>query len=377
MIKKVAKFDCNRFDSTVNKVDGLEYTYLHIFNPNSTYSNPESWVKNKVKQKIENENINLKDCKIHFLSNCTVPRNKIKEFCDANNVKVIRDYTKAEYLIFSNNTIAKACNYSWFHKLETVKFVDFIMYLKKNNAITSDEFDLCIDHIENAEYKDKVLLDYQLRRRYTEYERLINQKAGYPNSERFFYMEDEKVLDIIKNLENNNFIHQDFILQKLNTSNVITEETYNSIASLLSSNDESNQCIGMEIMANSDYDKSCYYILMLFKRFGSTLYYSKYKNHVNFKALVNYFDIILNHSNFDLDTIIFKMKSKGLFTQKYYDMLSKEYIDDLNKYMERGRFNYIGINTKQPFFLNVEVDPEPVNETVNQEPCLNLETQTS
>jgi hypothetical protein len=97
---------------------------------------------------------------------------------------------------------------------------------------------------------------------------------------------------------------------------------------------------------------------------------------VNFKALTTYFDISLN-GNLDLDGIINRMKSKGVFTKKYYDIISKEYIKEINKYMERGKFEYCGIKSTEPFFLNVDIDPEPIDNTVNQEPCLNLETQTS
>lgn len=369
MIKKVVTF-AGAYDG--KKIINVMSNHLHIFNPNSKYTSPESYVYDKIKQSMSDKDINMKDCKIHFLHNCTVPRNKIKDFCDINKIKVTRDSSKADYLIFSSNTIHKSFYRSWYYKLNTADFIDYMNLGKTYNQITSHQYDHIVDMINLSEYKDKVLFEYGFMRLINEVIRLSGKQNLKLSSEGFYYSTDDKICEIINTINTNNFVHQDYILEKLNSSNVINEEVYKSLKSLLDSTDNSNECIAMEIMSNSDYNKSAYYLLLLFRDYQSKFFYSKFKNHVNFKALMNYFGLNLNR-HLSIDDIIVKMKSKKLFTKKYYDLMSQEYIENINSYMERGHFMFFGIKSKDVFFLNVDVDPE----IETQEPCLNLETQMS
>ena len=369
MIKKVAVFSTT-YDG--KKLMNVSCKQLYIFNPNSKYSSPEHYVSNKILQSISDKDVDMQNCKIHFLHHCTVPRTKIKDFCDANKIKVVRDSSKADYLIFSDQTINKAFERSWYYKLDTIDFINYLNLGRAYNHIDNEQYDYIIDEINKSEYKDKVLFDYTFMRVIHELIRLSSSAPLRLSSQGFSCSDDDKICEIINTLDTNNFVHQDYILQKLNSSNVIDEEVYKSISSLLESTDESNQCIAMEIMANSDYNKSAYYLLLLFRDYQSKFFYSKFKNHVNFKALMNYFSLTLNRHLSD-DEIISKMKSKKLFTKKYYDIMSVEYVNRINQYMERGHFMFFGIKSKDVFFLNVDIDPEIETE----EPCLNLETQMS
>jgi hypothetical protein len=369
MIKKVATFSTH-YDG--KKILNIYCKHLHIFNPNSKYSSPENYVRDKIKQISSDKDIDMQNCKIHFLHHCTVPRNKIKDFCDANKIKVTRDVSKADYLIFSDQTISKSFDRNWYYKITTAEFINYLNSGRTHSRITNEQYDYILDEINNSEYKDKVLVDYSVMRFIND---VIRDSSGVPtklSSEGFYYSDDDKICEIINTLETNNFVHQDYILQKLNSSNVIDEAVYKSLTSLLESTDESNQCIAMEIMANSDYNKSAYHLLLLFRDYQSKFFYSKFKNHVNFKALMNYFSVTLNRYLSD-DDIISKMKSKKLFTKKYYDLMSEEYVSRINQYMERGHFQFFGVKSKDVFFLNVDIDPEIETE----EPCLNLETQMS
>lgn len=47
----------------------------------------------------------------------------------------------------------------------------------------------------------------------------------------------------------------------------------------------------MELMANSDFEKSFVYLLFLLKEFGNKITPLKEAHHVNFKSLLTYFDI--------------------------------------------------------------------------------------
>lgn len=369
MIKKVATFA-----GVYNGKLMLNVTsnHLHIFNPNSKYSNPESYVNEKIKQSISDKDIEMENCKIHFLHHCTVPRNKIKDFCDANKIKVTRDSSKADYLIFSDQTVNKSFSRSWYYKLNTTDFINYLNLCRTYSQITNEQYDYIINQIDSCEYKEKVLFEYAFMRLINQVLHLSGKAQLKISSEGFYYSQDDKICEIINTLDTNNFVHQDYILEKLNSSNVINEEVYKSLTSLLESTDDSNECIAMEIMANSDYNKSAYYLLLLFRDYQSKFFYSKFKNHVNFKALMNYFAITLNRHLSD-DDIISKMKSKKLFTKKYYDLMSKEYINRINQYMERGHFMFFGVKSADAFFLNVDIDPEIETE----EPCLNLETQMS
>ncbi len=84
--------------------------------------------------------------------------------------------------------------------------------------------------------------------------------------------------------------YEDAFLKHLNAGNiVIDEEKYQEFRAYgLTGNDE-NLVLMMELMSNSDFDKSVVYLLFLLKEFGSPIQkLKKESTQVNFRSLMSY-----------------------------------------------------------------------------------------
>lgn len=357
MIKKVLHVDIhakwgynNPGDVTINSV---ETSYMQMISTASGKMLSSTDIINKIK-KISEKNVE-KDSKIYFAKNCAIPRVKIKSYCEENKLKVIRDMDKSDYIVYSDDSFHRNINYGWFHILPAEEFISTLKNGIEKNLFTQEYLDKITEALNEAEYKDKIIYDYGTARLISNITKEITGKSHNTSSKKLDYITDENMAKIIKDPDSYKFIHQDYILSKLNVDNILTEESYNSIRSLLNSNDESNLCVGMEIMANSDYDNSALYLLLLLKEFRQKLFYSKYKNHVNFKSLLQYFSVNLNNS-YDWDFIILTLKNKKLMTKENHEYIERRYMDDVYDYFNGSRrFDYVGIQPNS-FFFNVKID---------------------
>lgn len=71
---------------------------------------------------------------------------------------------------------------------------------------------------------------------------------------------------------------------------VIDKNKYEELSKMLSTQDQSNVTLAMEIMANTKFEESFHYLFMLFYGYGSVMECSKTRNHVNFKSLTKRFN---------------------------------------------------------------------------------------
>jgi len=361
MIKTVLKLDL-KHNRTNNSIESVECSTLSVF-AKGRYQH-EAYLR-LLKKTSKSESILKPKSKIYFLKNCTVPRTKMKDFNLENELKVVRDIEKANIIVYSNETITKNINYSWFNKVEVDVLFKYLNYALSHNLISQQNYKKIEEALTEVEYKDKVLVDYSSISFFRDTAVDVTGQHFNYNSSRTDYIENEEIKNIITNPQIYNIIHQDVILAKINSDNVINEEVYKSIGSLLSSRDDANHCVAMEIMANSDYNESCLYLMLLFKEHRNTLYNSKYKNHVNFKSLLNYFSINLSYQ-IDWDTIINTLKSRKLLTEKPYNYIKKHYMKEVvDYYTSNRRFDFIKIDPKLISF-NVEIDK-------SEELCLSQE----
>lgn len=351
MIKTVLKVDLD-YNPSTGCITKVECTELPVFSKGQGYADPHIKKLNKL---AKTDSAFKPGTKIYFLKGCTVPRNKMKDFNEDNKIKVVRDITKADVVVFSKASIEKNINYSWFNKIEKAHYFRYLDYALQNDKISKENYDKIVDALSKVEYDSKILTDYGSVSFFRDNAKsLTGNDFGY-NSSRVDYIENSEIKDVLANPTAYNIVHQDVILSKINTNNTIDEEVYKSISSMLKSKDSANHCIAMEIMANSDYNKSAFYLMLLFKDFTRLLYDSRYKNHVNFKSLTNYFGLRLG-DHMDWDSIIFTLKSRKLFTKEAYDYIKKQYMNEVYEYFNSNRrFGNIKIDLKAITF-NVEMD---------------------
>lgn len=120
---------------------------------------------------------------------------------------------------------------------------------------------------------------------------------------------------------------QDEILKQLNTGNlIINEKKYRELRAFGETGDKDNIVLMMELMANSDYEKSVAYLIFLLREFGKKIYYYPEVDHVNFKSLLNFLDIpktrLTQSWNFNVLYITTLLKKHKAFTKNNVMMLT-------------------------------------------------------
>ena len=101
---------------------------------------------------------------------------------------------------------------------------------------------------------------------------------------------------------------------------------------MFQSSDDDNHILAMEIMANSHYEKSILYLLMLIADFNNIISNTHTKNHVNFKSMLGYFNWIPRQvCHQDSEDIIKIVDGKGLLTLDMIQVLYKEYANDIHR----------------------------------------------
>lgn len=86
--------------------------------------------------------------------------------------------------------------------------------------------------------------------------------------------------------------YEESLLKLLNVGNIeITEEKYEELRSFGRTADKENHILMMELMSNSDFEKSIFYLLALLKEFGKKIVLLKERDHVNFKSLLSFLNL--------------------------------------------------------------------------------------
>ena len=146
---------------------------------------------------------------------------------------------------------------------------------------------------------------------------------------------------------------------------------------MFDSSDTDNHVLAMEIMANSKYEDSILYLLMLISENAYKINSSNTRNHVNFKSMLTYFNWQprdVNHQT--TDSIIEMIDKKGLLTVDMIKRLYQEYSDDIirnihyddvfevkevtikQEYLEK--LNLTCINLINPEEDTIAMQPDPV-----------------
>lgn len=292
--------------------------------------------------------------KIFILPNCTVPRFKLKQFCDSEKVALVKDMNKADAIFTSKEHLMNIVDILYG---ETYLKSDFIGYLNKINSYKE-----IIPELEKSESLF-VSVSYGVKNSLVD----INDIDNYNNK---LYFKNEDCYQLFLNIKDKeNVYDQKHILSVINTGGVMDQERYESIKRMFQSTNQEDVKLAMEAMANSDYQKSCVYLLLLVEEFGDVMYNSKTKNHVNFKSLLKFFNIG-SLSGFRINNILGSLLYSKLLNQANLDLLMPNILEDLS---ERIRQPYFTIDKITPSddileclndnYLDDEADTEIVDDS--------------
>ena len=163
----------------------------------------------------------------------------------------------------------------------------------------------------------------------------------------------------------------------------IDEEVFQQLKNMFDSSDNDNHVLAMEIMANSKYEDSVLYLLMLISENAYKINNSNTRNHVNFKSMLTYFgwqprDV--SHQN--TDDIVQIIDKKGLLTVDMIKRLYQEYSEDIvrniyyddvfevkevtikQEYLEKLNLTCINLINPEEDTISMQPDPVEIEEEV-------------
>jgi len=276
---------------------------------------------------------------LYIFPDSTIPRFKLKGFCEANNIKITNNKFKANILVGDPSAVKNQLFEikSW---LRTLKKESLIKYLNSKVPVTSVlfsqlredikdvnyEYVLCsygfIDKMHNGTFGPKSHFIYHNDVIDEDDPKTLTNHWDYDYSSEEHYLLLEEQLPAYQFIENNiqNLYHQDALLNLINTGTVIDEELYKGLSNMLDSKNKSDHVVAMEAMANSDYLESAVYILLLFKEHSRVIFDCPTRYHVNFKSLCNFFDLD-RRSYIGIDEIVKRLVEKDILTSKNLYML--------------------------------------------------------
>jgi hypothetical protein len=233
--------------------------------------------------------------KIYIYPDCDIPRFKIKQFCETQNVSIVKFPDKATLKIIGPKSYKSFFRSEWLRSLEKDQVLSYcrkyLSHVPNLSEFIKDVESITADHIYF-----NFLIQNQLKK-FTG----VDFKGNY-GSQSFFGNQDN-VEKFLQACEYTDLYPQDEILKKLNTGAVMDHEQYVSIQRLFESKDTENTKLAIEMMANCDFEKSSVYLLLLISNYGYKIWESPNRSHVNFKALIQFFSI-KNLRSFYNDQII-------------------------------------------------------------------------
>jgi hypothetical protein len=352
----------------IDLTNGSEYNNIRGFNVDiiegledsvSTFVNSKGYVPTKGDT-------------IYLLPGVNIPRMKLKDLALNLGIRVVRDPAKATVVFSGKSSVGKLTTSTWYY------FADVNTILENVKKLCSDQY--YIDKLDvaiSSTGATRVCSGWSDMRN-----TLCNGDINIYESQYIYGIEPEYV-DTYNAIQGKPIYCESELITNINgdDSTVIDYDVYKQLKSMFESSDDDNHILAMEIMANSHYEKSVLYLLMLISDFSHKISNTHTKNHVNFKSMLAYFNWIpRNISSQSADDIIKIIDGKGLLTLDMIKILYKEYTDDIHRNIAYDEvFEIKEITIKQDYldklnltFLNL-INPEelevtdPVDEIVTDE----------
>ena len=294
-----------------NSIRGLDVTILEGLGDSfSTFVNSKGYVPTKGDT-------------IYLLPGVNIPRMKLKDLALNLGIRVVRDPAKATVVFSGKSSVGKVTTSNWYY------FADANTILENVKKLCNDQY--YIDKLETAIAStgaERVCSGWSDMRN-----TLCNGKIDIYESQYLFGIEAE-YLDTYNDIQSKSIYCESELLTNINgdDSTVIDYEVYQQLKTMFQSSDDDNHVLAMEIMANSHYENSILYLLMLISEFHYTISNTHTKNHVNFKSMLAYFNWVPRQvGSQDADDIIKIIDEKGLLTLDMIKILYKEYTGDIHR----------------------------------------------
>lgn len=309
-MEKFVHIDLNN-DSAVNNIRGFNVDIIEGLEDSvSTFVNAKGYVPTKGDT-------------IYLLPGVNIPRMKLKDLALNLGIRVVRDPEKATVIFSGKSSVGKLTTSNWYY------FADANTILENVKKLCSDQY--YIDKLDvaiSSTGAKKVCSGWSDMRN-----TLCNGDMSIYESQYIYGIEPEYI-DTYNAIQGKPIYCESELLTNINgdDSTVIDYDVYKQLKSMFESSDDDNHILAMEIMANSHYENSVLYLLMLISDFSHKISNTHTKNHVNFKSMLAYFNWIpRNITSQSADDIIKMIDGKGLLTLDMIKILYKEYTDDIQR----------------------------------------------
>lgn len=309
---------------------------------------------------------------IYLLPGVNIPRMKLKDLALNLGIRVVRDPAKATVVFSGKSSVGKLTTSTWYY------FADANTILENVKKLCKDDY--YIDKLETAISSTgatRVCSGWSDMRN-----TLCNGDMSIYESQYIYGIEPE-YQETYDAIQGKPIYCESELLTNINgdDSTIIDYAVYQQLKSMFQSTDNDNHILAMEIMANSHYENSILYLLMLISDFSGVISNTHTKNHVNFKSMLSYFNWVPRQiSHMNADDIIKIIDGKGLLTLDMIKILYKEYAGDIHRMISYDEvFEIKEVTIKQDYLdkLNLTslnlINPEelevtdPVDEIVTDE----------
>ena len=310
---------------------------------------------------------------IYLLPGVNIPRVKLKDLALSLGIRVVRDPAKANVIFAGRNSVAKITSSRWAYKVSST------FALERIKEICDDGF-----YIQNLETAITSTGETDIFGSYDDITNIIAHNTRNEYNSSYIYTIDPEYSEMYTTVKSKTIYSETELLNNINgdDSTTINEEVFQQLKNMFDSSDNDNHVLAMEIMANSKYEDSVLYLLMLISENAYKINNSNTRNHVNFKSMLTYFgwqprDV----SHVNTDDIVEMIDNKGLLTVDMIKRLYQEYSEDIirniyyddvfevkevtikQEYLEK--LNLGSINLINPEFSSVtEPDPVEIEEEV-------------
>jgi hypothetical protein len=309
---------------------------------------------------------------IYLLPGVNIPRMKLKDLALNLGIRVVRDPAKATVVFSGKSSVGKLTTSTWYYFADANTILENVKKLCKDDYYI-DKLDVAI----SSTGATKVCSGWSDMRN-----TLCNGDPSIYESQYIYGIEPE-YQETYDAIQGKPIYCESELLTNINgdDSTVIDYDVYKQLKSMFESSDDDNHILAMEIMANSHYENSVLYLLMLISDFSHTISNTHTKNHVNFKSMLAYFNWVPRQiSSQCADDIIKIIDGKGLLTLDMIKILYKEYTYDIQRNIAYDEvFEIKEVTIKQDYLdkLNLTslnlINPEelevtdPVDEIVTDE----------
>lgn len=275
----------------------------------------------------------LRDSLLYRTDKIKLPRNKVELLKDKYNVAITRNLNKADYIVTSTNKIDsmfQGCN-GW-----SVSNDEFKRIIKKYNHLLKDyeddlnsiEADVISFEFRNVSFEgwhgnsNKAVASAAGTLFKKE---ICNNRSVY----QVFNLHEEDLFDDLL-CPNNNIVFDTTIAKIISDlSPEITDEVFENLLSMVTSNDRDNVSLALEIISNSNFDKSLDKIAYIYNFHHEELKQCKNWNSINVKTLRSVADHYMTygyrtHAN-KYSSFIEKIAAKDKLTKVVAEKVCEEF----------------------------------------------------